>query len=176
MSEHTNPTAAALADDAACAAAIGGIGALDVQLTRIEATKASQVAAAAKEAEDRAAPLQAERAALVGQVSGYAVANRVRLTENHKSKTVKFPTGEVSWAAGRGRVVIDPALKAKVLDRLKKLTGFTRTKVEPDVTAIGKSLREDDKSPLRRIPGLSLEGTGEQLTVKPVSAELVEPR
>lgn len=162
--------------DEACAAAIARIGALDVQLGRIEATKASHVAAAAKEAEDRATPLQEERAALELQVAEYATANRERLTDGHRSKTANFTTGAISWRLGKDRVVIDPTLQDKVLERLKRLQGFTRTKVEPDLTAIGKSLAEDKDSPLKGIRGIRLQKGVETVAVKPTTAELVERR
>ena len=46
---------------------------------------------------ERAAPYKAEMASLTDGVQAFAEANRVELTDNHKTKTVDFGTGLVKW-------------------------------------------------------------------------------
>lgn len=174
----SDPTKAAdltpIETDEAAADAIEAIGKLDRDLARIEATKSQAVATAARNAEDRATPLLDQRRALADKVEAYCNANRERLTNGHRSKTAEFTTGSCAWRKGRGRVVVEPTLQEKILDRLKQLSGFVRVKEEIDVAAVGKSLAEDKQSPLKRIKGLRYEEGRETFTVKPTAAELVE--
>jgi len=165
-----------LADDEACAAAIARIGEVERALQRIEASKAKHVADAASEAEEKATPLQNERAELEAQIRAYAEAHRQRLTDGFRRKSAPFTTGECEWRLGTGRVIVDdrPEMKPKIFERLKKLGGFIRIREEIDRSAIGKALRADPKAPVGRVPGISFEPPVESFVVKPTGAELVE--
>ena len=171
-----SPALSELADDAATAAAIDRVGAIDRDLQKIEAGKAKRVADASREAEEKAGPLVTERNDLVARIRAYAETHRRRLTDGFKRKTAPFTTGECEWRLGSGRVVVDddPTLKSKIFEKLRKLGGFIRTKEEIDRAAIGRALRADPKAPVGKVPGISLEPATESFTVKPVSAELTE--
>ncbi|WP_128292027.1 host-nuclease inhibitor Gam family protein [Afifella aestuarii] len=161
-------------NDAACAEAIARIGTIRADLARIETEKAKAVAKAAAAAEETASPLQEEEAGLVVAVEAYCAKERKRLTENGKSKTAEFKTGKVAWRKGQAKLVIDPALEDKILDKLKKLQGFTKTKIAIDRSAVKTSLTDDKASPLKRIKGLSIEEAKETFSVTPTGAELAE--
>lgn len=172
--EKTIEAAPALASDEEAAAAIERIGFLQRELAKIDTAKAKKVAEASKEAEDRATPIHDEMRPLQEGVEAWCNAERVRLTDGNRSKTATFTTGTCSWRKGRGRVVVEATMKEKVLDRLKKLAGFTRPKIEIDLAAVSKAFAEDPKTPLRKIPGLSFEAGTESFFISPTGAELVE--
>ncbi len=163
-------------DDSACADAIARVGEIRAELARIEAAKAEAVANASADAEQKATPLQEEAAELTARIRTFCEEDRARLTDNHRTKTAQFKTGSVSWRQKQPRLVIDPAMKDKIVAKLKQLSGFTRTKVEIDTAAVKKSLTEDKKSPCKRIKGLTLEPSDEGFEVKPTGAELAERR
>ncbi|WP_414832174.1 host-nuclease inhibitor Gam family protein [Afifella sp. YEN Y35] len=165
-------SATTFTDDTACAEAIARIGAIRADLARIETTKTKAVAKAAATAEEKASPLQEEEAGLVAAVEAYCARERKRLTDNGKSKTAEFKTGKVAWRKGQAKLLIDPTLEDKILDRLKKLQGFTKTTVAIDKSAVKTSLTDDKASPLKRIKGLSIEEPKETFSVTPTGAEL----
>ncbi len=168
MTETTN---AAIADDDACATAIGRMGELDRELALIATTKAEAVEKASTAAEKAAEPLITERASLFEQVRAYCAANRLRLTNDGRSKTATFPTGSTAWRLGRQRVSIDTVLKDKIIALLKKrgLSDLIRTKEDIDTTALGKA-----KDKVKGIKGITFVPPEEDFSVTPVTADLVE--
>ncbi len=159
--------------DEACAAAITRIGELDRDLLRVEATKSAAVARASAEAEGRAAPLQAERAALSDQVVAYAAEHRSRLTDGGKRQNAPFATGKVEWRKGKATVQADPALVEKAIARITTLglTRFLRIKTELDKVAI---LKEPALLKENRIRGITIVPGQESVSVSPTAAELAE--
>lgn len=157
--------------DEACDAAIARLGALDRELAAIEAAKAAAVAAASTAAESAATPLQDERSSLAASVEAWCAAERTRLTDAGKTKTVEFKAGTVAWRLGRKRVEIDETLTTaeKIVAKLKelRLTRMIRVKEEPNKTAI---LNEPDK--VKGIRGLRIIEGVETFSIEPVSATL----
>ncbi len=164
--------AAALVDDAACAAAIARLGELERELDKIATLKARLVARAAAKAEIRAKPFADEAAALTADVEAYCREHRERLTGG-KSKTCKFATGEASWRKGKDGVDVDPSMAAAVLEKLKRLQGgFVRVVYSIDAAAVLKALTADQPSPVKRMRGITLRKGAESFAIKPIGAEL----
>jgi phage host-nuclease inhibitor protein Gam len=165
----TETTDTPFADDEACAAAISRMGEIDRDLALIETTKAEAVQKAAETAETAAEPLIAERSGLFAKVKAYCETNRRRLTNDGRTKTAKFTSGEAAWKLGRLRVNVDSTLKDKIIGLLKKrgLTDLVRTKEDIDIGAVGKA-----RDKVKGIKGFTFVEPTEDFSVSPISAEL----
>lgn len=160
------------ADDDACAAAIGRMGAIDVSLQRIAAAKSQAVATASVNAENQAKPLQEERGALEAKVAAYCAANRDRLTAGRTRQFAPFATGKGLWRKGKDKVVVDETKLDKIIAKLRelKLIRFIRTPdPEIDKTAIAK-----EPAAIKPVRGISIEPGKETFSVEPIAADLVE--
>jgi phage host-nuclease inhibitor protein Gam len=175
--DAATPELIPIADDDACAAAIGEIARVDADLQRIEADKNQAVLAAAKSAEDKAGPLSAQRVLLERSVEAYCTANRDRLTDGGKRKFAPFATGEGQWRKGRDSVDIDDAESDAIVKKLKAMgkafARFIRVKETPSKTAIGAAT-DAEKVRLRKIKGLSFKPGAEIFEVKPAALPLAE--
>lgn len=112
-------------------------------------------------AQRTAAPVEAEVERLVGVVQSYCAAHRRELTDDGRTKTVKFKNGVVSWRKGRVRVVIED--EADVLQMLKsmRLKKFIRLVEEVDKS-------EMLRAPMQaaRVPGVSIVEAAEAFYVE----------
>jgi len=175
--DSTAPSPEPLADDAACAAAIARIGALDGLLTKISADKDAAVAAAAAKAEAKAAPLDAERARLAAAVEDYCDLNRARLTEHGTTKTAAFTTGECSWRKGADAVEVDSEQEKRIIARLKAMgkafRRFVKITEAVSKTAL-KAATEEERRKLARLPGLAFKAGEERFAISPVALPLVQ--
>lgn len=166
-----------LADDEACAAAIGEIARIDADLQRIEADKNDAVQAAAKVAEDKAAPLSTRRLLVARSIEAYCVAERARLTDGGKRKTAPFPTGECQWRKGRDSILIEASESDAIVKKLKGMgkafARFIRVREEPSRTAIGNAT-DGEKARLRKIKGITFKPGAEIFEVKPAALPLAE--
>lgn len=88
-------------DKTEAAAHIRRIGDLAREVKRLETELGDKKAALEQQYGERAAPYKAEMASLTDGVQAFAEANRVELTDNHKTKTVDFGTGLVKWRVAR---------------------------------------------------------------------------
>ena len=160
-----------LADDAACEAAIGRLGEIERELAKIEAAKSAAVARETSNAEAKATPLQSEQLVLTSRVEAFCVANRKRLTDDGRKKTVTFKSGEACWKKLRGRVVLDDTLLEKIVAALKKKGLKRMIKVTETVikTAV---INEPDK--VKGIRGLAIEEGAEAFSVTPIAAPLAD--
>jgi phage host-nuclease inhibitor protein Gam len=97
----------------------------------------------------------------------WAAANRKALTNEGRTKTAKFPAGELQWRMAKPRVTIKNA-KA-VIERIKTLgiTGFVRVK-----ETINKQAMQADPERARTIEGVTIKSAGEEFIVKPASTSL----
>jgi phage host-nuclease inhibitor protein Gam len=164
------PPPVAITCDDDCEAMIARLGVLDRDLARIATAKAEAIAKAAGKAETEATPLQGERAEIEKAVSLYCAANRARLLAAG-GKTATFKSGEVAWRKGRDTVEIDETLTDKILAKLKDL-GLKHMIKFSEAIVKSAILRQPDK--VKGIRGIKIIDGAEEITIKPVSAELAD--
>lgn len=146
---------------------IAYIGTAQRTLTRIEADLGDAVAKAKEIAERSALPLKTAILEAQAKVQGYCEAHRLELTQNGKTKTAPFTTGEVKWR------LRPPSVKVRGADAviafLKDRMGgrFLRTKVEIDKEAL-----QADADTARTIPGITIGSEGEDFVIEPFEAQL----
>ena len=110
----------------------------------------------------------------IARVHAWCVANREEITDDGKTKTVKFGTGEVSWRSRPPGVTLIRGVKAEdVIASLQQLgrrfAKFLRPKVE-----LNKEAMLDDPDLARDVPGIRIGSAGEDFTVKPIALQLEE--
>jgi phage host-nuclease inhibitor protein Gam len=127
-----------------------------------------RLAAVKAELETLAAPIAESIKVLGHGVQVWAEANRVELTRDGKTKTVKLGNGEISWRFRPPSVTLRAA--GLVIEALKRLglDRFIRTKEEIDREAI---LREP--AAVQDVKGIAI-AQGEDFCIKPFATELEE--
>ncbi len=118
--------------------------------------------------ETQAAPLTASIKALGHGVQTWAEANRVELTKEGRTKTVKLGNGEIRWRTRPPSVTVRAA--GLVIEALKRLglDRFIRTKEELDKERI---LAEPEA--VRDVKGIGI-SQGEDFVIVPFATELEE--
>jgi phage host-nuclease inhibitor protein Gam len=163
-------------------------GELFNQAAHIEADMNAELAAAKAAAELEAAPVQLRMQQIFDALNAYAGAHRAVLTKDGKTKTVDLPAGKIGWrfnppsvrwARGYNAEKIVEGIKAAISklllgdadDRRKaeKISGFIRTKEEPNKETIG-----GNPDLAREIAGIRIGSSGEQFYIAPFGAELSE--
>ncbi|MDC7787336.1 host-nuclease inhibitor Gam family protein [Rhodoplanes sp. TEM] len=150
--------------DVEAAAAVARIGELMRELERIKGRGEDQVAAIAAEVNATSAPLRARLRAETEGLRTFCEANRSRLTDQFKRKTVTFETGTAAWRARPASVTLRDKVD-EIIGRVKALglTRFVRTKEEIDKEAM---LREPALA--KSIVGVSIGSAGEDFVVEPL--------
>lgn len=145
-----------------CARAITELGNLSRERARVETLMNDELAVIAARFE---APLQALKEAIQSRQMGIQVwceAHRLELTENGRSKTGHFVTGEVQWrqrppsVSVRGLPAVLAVLRERCLER------FIRVKEDLNKTAI---LHEPGA--VQDVPGLSIQAGIEDFIITP---------
>jgi phage host-nuclease inhibitor protein Gam len=112
----------------------------ELQRSRIEimAIAERKISTINEDARQDTLPIDLEISELVKNLSYYAEYNRVALTDNNKTKTVKFVHGMLQWRMTPVAVTVRGV--DDVLKRLKQLglTRFIRIKEEIDKEAMGR--------------------------------------
>lgn len=149
-------------------AAIREIGELQRQIVRTSTEMNDELAAVKERYEAQAQPLQARIDALTQGLQIWAEANRDRITQHGKTKTVAFPSGELNWRTRPPSVRVTGA--EAVLDILRRmgLGRFIRSKEEVNKEAI-----LNEPKAVANVPGISIQ-QGEDFVVTPFEAELAE--
>ncbi|KUJ73904.1 hypothetical protein AVO42_00340 [Thiomicrospira sp. XS5] len=137
------------------------------EIVRIEATMNDKVADIKHEHEMQAQPIKDDIEQIIYAVQAFAEVNRSELTNNGKTKTVKFATGEFAWRARPPKVSLRG--KPKILDALKKLglQRFIRTSEEIDKEAL---LKEKDVA--TQVTGITISSAGEDFAINPYELEI----
>lgn len=143
-------------------ACIARIGNLDRQRTRMVVDADDKIAAIKQDLGHGVEPLTGEIEAVQKAVQSYCEANRDRITNGGKTKTVPYTTGEIGWRQRPPSVGVRAA--ETVIETLKKLGlgKFVRTKEEVNKEAI---LAEPDAA--RGIAGLTINSGVEDFFVVP---------
>lgn len=150
------------------AAAIAEIGRRQRQCARIQAAMNDKLART-KERFERAAAIHTERVkGLILGVQAWCEAHRAELTEDGKTKTAAFASGEVSWRLRPPSVTVRGA--DDVIENLKKLglERFVRTKEE-----INKEAILAETAAVEGIKNIKID-QGEDFIVKPFETALEE--
>jgi len=159
------PQTIAEADDA-----VRRIAEAQHRLGQIQAGLDAAVAAAKRAAEDEAAPLSQQVATLTEGLSIWAAANRATLTQGGKTKTVKLPSGEISWRIRPPSIALSN-VKALVAELLRRGEDrFLRTKHEPDKDALLAAPKD-----AAGLPGVTIRSGVEDFVVQPTTAPLSVP-
>jgi phage host-nuclease inhibitor protein Gam len=143
---------------------IGRIARLQAGLASINAEADASLAHLNQMIAEERRPIETELTDELDGVLRWAEANRAELCASG-GKTVKFPTGEISWRRDPASVSISKkkGMADKIIEALKnaKLKRFLRIKLEIDKEAI---LKEQDA--VAGIDGLSIK-QGESIYLKP---------
>lgn len=160
-----------LQSDADCIAEIAKIAHV---ARRLDARKARLESAAQELALQAASDLmamQAEHDARINALRAYCEKHRARLTDDGKTKTVKFATGNVAWRFLPASVTIK-GIKVDDLIALIKKNGqaallFLRQKTEIDKEGMA---RHPDLA--QTFKGVKIKSAGEEFYVEPLDAEI----
>jgi len=155
-------------------ALIHAIGESQRQRQSIQSKLDEDVAALKKSAEAEAKVFSESIAEKMAQVHAWCLANRDEITDDGRTKTVRFGNGEVSWRSRPPGVTLMRGMKADdviaSLQQLgRKFAKFLRPKVE-----LNKEAMLDDPDLARTVPGIRIGSGGEDFTVKPVALQLEE--
>lgn len=148
--------------------AIREIGERQRELARLTADMNDEIAQVKERWEAAAEPHKIRIAALQQGVQIWSEANRDAITQNGKTKTAAFTTGEVAWRLRPPSVVVRGA--EAVLDQLRKLglKRFIREREEVNKEAI---LNEPEA--VAHVAGITI-SQGEDFIVTPFETELTE--
>lgn len=151
------------------ASTITAIGNLQRQKARLEADMNDELARTKERYEVLVAPITEAISEKTEGVRVWADANRSRLTNGDKSKTVDLGTGVLRWRNLPASVRLTKV--DAVIERIRAmgLKRFLRTKIEVDKEAMLK-----EPAVARTVAGVSIGSAGEEFTVEPFEAELAE--
>lgn len=153
-------------DKDACALDINKIGALSREITVLQAAMNDEIAAITDKYTGQFSPLEAQVVNLQQGVQIFCEANRNELTQNGKTKTASFLTGEVQWrqrppsVSARGVDAVIDALKSFGLHR------FIRTEEKLNKDAI-----LNEPAAVAGVAGLTIKKGVEDFVIKPFEIE-----
>ncbi|TXN71630.1 host-nuclease inhibitor Gam family protein [Methylobacterium sp. WL6] len=186
-------------NDADAEQLIARLGVLQREDTEAKATHDAVVAALEEKRGTAVKVFQEVQGVIVDALNVWATANRDRLTNGGKTKTVRLPTGSILWRDGKYSVkhrglknedvVIAikqriTTLQVKIAEARKQrrvkqvpplvaeiiaLEGFLREKVEPNKEAM-LAAREIAET----IPGVTVPRGGEEFVVEPLASQIGE--
>ncbi|MFQ1022763.1 host-nuclease inhibitor Gam family protein [Avibacterium paragallinarum] len=147
--------------------AIKAVGDLQRELQRLATHQNDELAAITEKYAPQITALQEQMKPLQKAIEVWCEANRAELTQNGKTKTGSFNTGEVQWRQRPPSVSIRKA--DEVLARLRALglTQFIRTKEEPNKEAM---LAEPNIA--STIAGITIKTAVEDFVIKPFEQEV----
>ena len=150
--------------------ALGNIGQLQREVTRIEASMNDEMARIKDKYEKQAQPVNEKIENIFHGLHMWAEANRSRLLKG-KSKTVKLSTGVILWRTTPPSVRITKVLVVIEELKQKRLRNLIRTKEEVNKEAILA-----DPSRVKDIKGIKIKQQ-EEFVAKPFETEIerVEP-
>lgn len=162
-------TALAPTDAAQADIMLARIGRLSREVDAIQHALDERVTEAKQFAEAKAAPLTAEIDTLTRGLQLWAEANRERLTDGFRRKTVALAAGELLWRIRPPSVRITGTADVIAALEAAGLEKYLRRKVEIDKTAMLA-----DPAEARTVPGVAIGTEGEEFVVLPVTLPLAE--
>lgn len=148
------------------AAWVAELGSTDRRLEQIRSQFNDRVELARRVQTEKAEPLQKRRQELLLGIDAYAESHRGELTRGGKTKTVKLPSGEITWRLTPPKVSLRNIKKVLAYLEGHGLERFIRIKPEVDKQAM---LKEPELA--RTVPGVSI-GQVEELIVKPLNLQV----
>lgn len=146
--------------------AIREMGVLQRELARIEADMNDELSKVREEFEIDAEPRRKRVEALSQGVQVWSEANRDTLTQNGKTKTAAFTTGEVQWRTRPPSVQLKGVEAVLAALRRLGLKRFIREKEEVNKEAI-----LNEPKAVAAVPGITIQ-QGEDFVVTPFEVEL----
>lgn len=149
-------------------AAIGEMGRIERELTRIQTAMNDRIAKIKEQYEEKALPHKERHAALQKGVQTWAEAHRDELTQGGKVKHAELSSGKIEWRLRPKSVTVRGV--QKVIEALKALglPEFIRTKEEVNKEAI---LQDTEK--VKHVGGISI-SQREDFIITPFSVDLEE--
>ncbi|HAF2160537.1 TPA: host-nuclease inhibitor Gam family protein [Salmonella enterica subsp. enterica serovar Reading] len=148
------------------------IGDIQRKLTRMETLKNDQIAAITSKYTPDTEALNTKLELLKKGVQSWCEVNRDDLTNNGKTKTVKFTTGEVSWRTNPLSVNIKGA-KAVLEELIKrKWDQFITRKTDINKAAINDALKANEDAEVGKIKGIIVNKDTETFSIAPFEQEL----
>jgi phage host-nuclease inhibitor protein Gam len=160
-------------NDEELAQAVAKIGESQRAVMAIESKLAADVSSLTETAGTDAKPHQDTIDQLTRALQVYCDANRQRLTEGGKTKTVELLTGTVSWRQRPAKVNLSDKVD-QIIARIEDSAyagKFLREKVELDKEAMIK-----EPSLANTIKGVRVASAGEDFIVEPTTVELPAPK
>ncbi|MFQ1013683.1 host-nuclease inhibitor Gam family protein [Avibacterium paragallinarum] len=147
--------------------AIKDIGDLQRELQRLATHQNDELAAITEKYAPKITALQEQMKPLQRAIEVWCEANRAELTQNGKTKTGSFNTGEVQWRQRPPSVSIRKA--DEVLARLRALglTQFIRTKEE-----LNKEAMLAEPNIASTVTGITIKTAVEDFVIKPFEQEV----
>lgn len=159
-------------DRAACDDDIKRVGELRHQLALIEVGMNKELADIKQRAEEEAKPIKAELTGLETGIEVFCRANRAELTDDGKTKTVKFGNGEVSWRLSPPAVSVKKKTKVEtvvawLLQAGPKFKRFLRVE-----HSLNKEAMLAAPDLVAEIPDVKISSAGEKFEIAPFGAKL----
>ncbi|HIB1592221.1 TPA: host-nuclease inhibitor Gam family protein [Salmonella enterica subsp. enterica serovar Muenchen] len=147
------------------------IGDIQRKLTRMETEMNDKIAVITSKYTPDTEALNTKLELLKAGVTAWCGVNRDELTNNGKTKTVKFTTGEVSWRTNPLSVNIK-GTKAVLEELIKrKWEQFITRKTDINKAAINDALKADEDAEVGKIKGIIVNKDTETFSITPFEQE-----
>ncbi|EAO1992684.1 host-nuclease inhibitor protein Gam [Salmonella enterica] len=147
------------------------IGDIQRKLTRMETEMNDKIAVITSKYTPDTEALNTKLELLKAGVTAWCGVNRDELTNNGKTKTVKFTTGEVSWRTNPLSVNIK-GTKAVLEELIKrKWEQFITRKTDINKAAINDALKADEDAAVGKIKGIIVNKDTETFSITPFEQE-----
>lgn len=148
------------------------IGDIQRKLTRMETEMNDKIAVITSKYTPDTEALNTKLELLKAGVTAWCGVNRDELTNNGKTKTVKFTTGEVSWRTNPLSVNIK-GTKAVLEELIKrKWEQFITRKTDINKAAINDALKADEDAEVGKIKGIIVNKDTETFSITPFEQEI----
>ncbi len=175
---------------------IARLGALQRDNEKAKADHDAQVAALEEKRGIAKKVFEEVQGVIVDALNLWATANRERLTNGGRTKTVQLPTGTILWRAGIPSVTHRGLKAEEVLDNIDRrisdltnsiadmrpsrerdvlrderavLQGFMRTTVK-----LNKEAMQENRALAEKVPGITFSNPGESFAVEPLASQIRE--
>ncbi|ENY4566711.1 host-nuclease inhibitor Gam family protein [Salmonella enterica subsp. enterica] len=148
------------------------IGDIQRKLTRMETEMNDKIAVITNKYTPDTEALNTKLELLKAGVTAWCGVNRNELTNNGKTKTVKFTTGEVSWRTNPLSVNLkgtEGILKELIK---RKWEQFITRKISVNKAAINNALKTDKDAAIGKIEGVIVDKDTETFSIEPFEQEL----
>ncbi|MEM9734211.1 MAG: host-nuclease inhibitor Gam family protein [Pseudomonadota bacterium] len=150
---------------------IKALGQWQAHLEKMEAEMNEALAPVKEAFETKSAPAKQQIEALTAAITTYAENNRAILTKDGALKTVKLPTGNISWKANPLSIVFDRDAADIVTDIMAKGTKAFKALIKT-VSTPDKAAMKKDRKTAETIDGVRFVDDEETFKIEPFGAKL----